>query len=211
MSRDTKAMQDDDTTNPGDAVGARRRGAVERPRPAHRGKSCADCHGDAATSMKGVAARYPAFDAGVRPPGQSRAAHQHCRASTISRRQPFAYESKDLLALSAYVAMQSRGEPIAPPDDPRLKPFLESGRDAVQRSASGQLNLSCAQCHDDNWGKSLAGNVDAAGASDRLSDLPAGMAEPRLAAAAAAQLHDRACARSPMPTARRSMSNWSFF
>ena len=25
--------------------------------------------------------------------------------------------------------------------------------------AKGQLNLSCAQCHDDNWGKHLAGNI----------------------------------------------------
>jgi sulfur-oxidizing protein SoxA len=23
----------------------------------------------------------------------------------------------------------------------------------------GQLNLSCSQCHDDNWGKNIAGNI----------------------------------------------------
>ena len=28
-----------------------------------------------------------------------------------------------MLALTAFVAMQSRGEPIAPPDDPRLQPL----------------------------------------------------------------------------------------
>ncbi len=63
-----------------------------------------------------------------------------------------------MLALSAYVAMQSRGEPIAPPDDPRLKPFLDKGR-ALFTERQGQLNLSCAQCHDDNWGKHLAGSI----------------------------------------------------
>ena len=56
------------------------------------------------------------------------------------------------------VGMQSRGEPIAPPDDPRLQPFIEAGRELFNRR-QGQLNLSCAQCHDDNWGKQLAGNV----------------------------------------------------
>ena len=62
-----------------------------------------------------------------------------------------------MLAISAFVAMQSRGEPIAPPDDPRLSPFREAGR-MLYNTRQGQLNLSCGQCHDDNWGKSLAGN-----------------------------------------------------
>jgi sulfur-oxidizing protein SoxA len=42
--------------------------------------------------------------------------------------------------------------------DARLAPFLESGRRRFQ-SRQGQIDLSCAQCHDDNWGKSLAGNA----------------------------------------------------
>ena len=63
-----------------------------------------------------------------------------------------------MLALTAYVAMQSRGEPIAPPADPRLQPFIDKGRAAFNQR-QGQLNLSCAQCHDDNWGKHLAGNT----------------------------------------------------
>jgi len=41
-------------------------------------------------------------------------------------------------------------------DDERTKPFLEAGRDLFNRR-QGQLNLSCAQCHDDNWGQKLAG------------------------------------------------------
>jgi len=156
MSRDNKAMQDDDTSNPGmlavldgEALWAARTGAS--------GKSCADCHGDAKTGMKGVAARYPAFDA-----ASGRPVNLEQRIN-ISREQnqkaePFAHESKEMLALSAYVAMQSRGEPIAPPDDPRLQPFIEKGR-ALFNRRQGQLNLSCAQCHNDNWGKHLAGNT----------------------------------------------------
>jgi sulfur-oxidizing protein SoxA len=40
----------------------------------------------------------------------------------------------------------------------RMLEFLESGR-ALFHRRQGQLNLSCSQCHDDNWGKRLAGNV----------------------------------------------------
>jgi len=67
-------------------------------------------------------------------------------------------ESDELLALSAYVARQSRGQPIAPPNDERLAPFAAAGRDFFNKR-QGQLNLSCALCHDDNWGKRLAGNI----------------------------------------------------
>jgi L-cysteine S-thiosulfotransferase len=156
MSPTNKAMQDDDTSNPG-MLAVLDGEALWQLKAGATGKSCADCHGDAKVSMKGVAARHPAFDAGAGRPvnleqriNQSRAAHQQA--------QPLPYESKDLLALTAYVALQSRGEPIAPPDDPRLAPFIEKGR-ALFTERQGQLNLSCNQCHDDNWGKSLAGNT----------------------------------------------------
>ena len=60
------------------------------------------------------------------------------------------------MSLAAYITYQSRGQPIAPPDDPRLAPFREQGAEIYQRR-QGQLNLSCAICHDDNAGKKLAG------------------------------------------------------
>jgi sulfur-oxidizing protein SoxA len=66
-------------------------------------------------------------------------------------------EGRELLALSAYVGRQSRGIPIEIPITERSKPFLDAGRTAFNRR-QGQLNLSCAQCHEQNWGKSLAGN-----------------------------------------------------
>ncbi len=48
-------------------------------------------------------------------------------------------ESKELLGLSAYIALQSRGMPIAPPDtDPRLLPFVrpEKASSIVGRGSS---------------------------------------------------------------------------
>ena len=155
MSRETRAMQDDDTTNPGmlsvlegESFWRRKTGAAAR--------ACADCHGDARASMKGVAARYPAFDAAAKRPVNLEQRINMC----VSERQqaaPFPYESRELLALSAYVAVQSRGSPIEIAIDARTKPFLDAGRDTFYRR-QGQLNLACTQCHDGNWGKKLAGN-----------------------------------------------------
>ena len=70
---------------------------------------------------------------------------------------PLAYESREILALSAYVGRQSRGLPIEISITEKMKPFLESGRAAFSRR-QGQLNIACVQCHDGEWGKSLAGN-----------------------------------------------------
>ena len=156
LSRDNKAMQDDDTSNPA-MLSVLDGEALWNTKAGQSGKSCADCHGDAKTSMKGVAARYPAFDAVSSQPVDIEQRINLSRQRD-QKAEPFGYESRDMLALSAYVALQSRGEPIAPHDDPRLAPFLDKGR-ALYNQRQGQLNLSCAQCHDDNWGKHLAGNV----------------------------------------------------
>ncbi len=155
MSRETRAMQDDDTANPG-LLWVLEGGTIWSRKSA-AGKACADCHGDARTSMKGVAARYPAFDAAR---GRPLNLEQRINACRVERQQapPLAWESRELLALTAYVARQSRGMPIESVSDPRTQPFVEAGR-ALWDRRQGQLNLACAQCHDDHWGQQLAGNV----------------------------------------------------
>ena len=155
MSRETQKIQDDDATNPGTLWVLDGEALWESKAGAQR--SCADCHGDAKTGMKGVAARYPAFDPARRKPLTLEQRINACRAER-QKAPAFAYESKELLALEAYVARQSRGMPIAPKIDARTKPFLDAGREAFHRR-QGQLNLSCSLCHDDNWGKKLAGSV----------------------------------------------------
>jgi sulfur-oxidizing protein SoxA len=154
MGPDTRAMQDDDTTNPGmlwvldgEALWRRKEGEAQ--------KSCADCHGNASESMKGVAARYPAFNAALGRPVNLDQRINICRADQ-QKAQALRLESKELLALSAYVARQSRGLPAAVAIDERTRPFLEAGRATFYRR-QGQLNFACAQCHDDNWNGKLAG------------------------------------------------------
>ena len=156
MSPDTKAMQDEDTANPGmlfvldgEALWKRKAGSAD--------KACADCHNDARISMKGVAAHYPAFEKALGKPVDLEARINLCRTNH-QQASPFAYESRELLALTAYVAQQSRGMPIAAGDDSELAPFVEKGH-ALFMQRQGQLNLGCTNCHDDNWDKKLAGSA----------------------------------------------------
>ena len=156
MTPDTKQMQDDDTTNPGmlwvldgEKLWARKAGAG--------GKACADCHNDARASMKGIAARYPAFDKALGRPVDLEQRINLCRANH-QQASPLAYESRDLLALTAFVAHQSRGAPIETGSDPQLAPFIAKGRELFMQR-QGQLNLGCTNCHDDAWDKHLAGSA----------------------------------------------------
>jgi L-cysteine S-thiosulfotransferase len=150
MSRETRAMQDDDIANPatlwvldGEALWNRKAGASN--------KACAECH---ASGMKGVAARYPTLHK-----GKLVNLGQRINACRVEQQKAvaFEYETRDLLALTAYVGRQSRGLPIdVSVDDKKLQ--FEKGREFFFRR-QGQLNMACSQCHDEQAGKRLVGNV----------------------------------------------------
>lgn len=155
MTPDTRAMQDDGTANPGmlwvldgEALWKRKVGSAD--------KACADCHHDASASMKGVAAHYPAFDKALGRPVNLEQRINLCRTNH-QQASPLAYESRDLLALTAFVARQSNGAAIELGSDPELEPFIAKGRELFMQR-QGQLNLGCTNCHDDNWDKRLAGS-----------------------------------------------------
>jgi L-cysteine S-thiosulfotransferase len=156
MTPETQAMQNDDTANPG-MLWVLDGESIWKKKEGSAGKACADCHGDAAASMKGVAARYPAFDKALGRPVDLEQRINLCRTGQ-QQATPLAFESRDLLALTAFVARQSRGSPIEAGDDPQLEPFVAKGR-ALYTQRQGQLNLACANCHDDNWDKRLAGSA----------------------------------------------------
>jgi sulfur-oxidizing protein SoxA len=156
MAPDSQAIQNDDTANPG-MLWVLDGEALWKSKAGAAAKSCADCHNDASSSMRGVAARYPAFDAKLGHPVNLEQRINLCR-SQQQQATPLAYESRDLLALTAFVAQQSRGMPIETGTDPQLEPFIAKGRELFTRR-QGQLNLGCANCHEDNWDKRLAGSA----------------------------------------------------
>ncbi len=156
MGPAVQAMQRDDMANPGmlwvadgEALWQAKAGRAER--------ACGDCHASAAESMRGVAARYPAFDARTERPVDLAQRINLCRERQ-QQAPPLPAESRELLALETFVALQSRGMPITPDPSPALAPFLERGA-RLYRRRIGQLDLSCAQCHDARAGDRLGGSV----------------------------------------------------
>jgi sulfur-oxidizing protein SoxA len=154
MTPSNQAMQKDMSLNPalfwvmdGEALWA------DRNNPS--AKACADCHQDVKQSMKGVAATFP-----KRVQGKLQNLEGQINQCRTSRQQSpaFAYESKPLLALSTLIAYQSRGLPIATSTDPAIEPDYKKGQ-SVYFQRIGQLNLSCAQCHDDRAGLKLASST----------------------------------------------------
>lgn len=102
---------------------------------------CASCH----ASMKGVAARYPRVADGKVVTLEAMVRH----------REPFAWESGELLGLTTYIASQSRGLPIG---GELAAADVERGRNEYFRRR-GQMNLACAHCHDANAGKRIGGET----------------------------------------------------
>ncbi len=155
MSARIQAMQRDDLQNPGMLWVAD--GEALWKKPVGTGRSCASCHGDARQSMKGVAARYPDWDPIERRPVSLSQRVDLCR-QRHQRATPLPPESADRLALEVYVVHQSRGLAVAPSAAPELVAPRERGRRRYGQRV-GQLNLSCAQCHDHLAGRSLGGST----------------------------------------------------
>jgi sulfur-oxidizing protein SoxA len=102
---------------------------------------CASCH----ASMKGVAARYPKVVGGKAVTLEAMVRH----------RQPFAWESDELLALTTYIAYQSRGMAIG---ESLSDEDVRNGRREYFRRR-GQMNLACTHCHDANAGKRIGADT----------------------------------------------------
>ena len=164
MSPALQALQRDTSQNPG-MLWVQDGAALWRTPPpapalpragAPAPKSCADCHGDPARSLAGVAARYPAWDATSGQALNLAGRVNACRARYQHAAQPLEPDHPDLLGLTAYLGNLSRGMPLAPPGDARLAALRSQG-EAWWRTRLGQLNLSCANCHDQLAGRRLAG------------------------------------------------------
>ena len=156
MGASTQALQRDDTQNPA-MLWVQEGAALWDGKAGRSGASCADCHGPAASSMRGVAARYPAFDATTQAPIDLGQRINQCRQSR-QQAGALAPDSQPLLSLASFVAIQSRGMPVAPPADPRLAPYLERGAQLFSQRL-GQLDLSCAHCHAQRAGLRLGSSL----------------------------------------------------
>jgi sulfur-oxidizing protein SoxA len=161
--KDVRALQADDFGNPG-MLWVARGEKLWNAQAGRSQKSCASCHRDAPAAMKGVATRYPRMDASSKQLLNLEARINQCR----DRRQgadALRYESEELLALTAYVAHQSRGMPVNVEINETNRAHFERGREKYYRR-QGQMNLACTHCHEQNAGRKLLADTISEGHSN---------------------------------------------
>jgi L-cysteine S-thiosulfotransferase len=115
------------------------------------GKSCASCHGDASETMAGVAAAYPKWDSDAKRPVNVELQIDKCRQNNMQA-DPYKFDSAEQKALTTFLKHQSLGQPVALDlSQGELQSWWDKGKD-LYYLRTGQLNLSCANCHEDNNG-----------------------------------------------------------
>jgi L-cysteine S-thiosulfotransferase len=150
QSAQTRALEADEFANPGVLWVTQGEGLWNAKRGSEN-KSCADCH--RVLDMKGVAARLPAHSPAARRVLNLDATINQC--VTGKQKAPaLPMESSELLALSAYVAHQSKGLPLNVDVTGPAHDTYQHGK-ALYFQRIGQMNLACTHCHDRNWGKTL--------------------------------------------------------
>jgi len=156
LSPEMQRQQADETRNPAFFWVEQGRELFSR-KPGANGQACVSCHAEPQQSLRGAATRYPQVDAASGKLLNLEGRIEQCRVERQG--QPaFGYETPELLSLTAYAASLSRGLPLDVRTDGAAKPFYEAGRAMFERR-QGQLNLSCAQCHDGLVGQKLRGDT----------------------------------------------------
>ncbi|MBI3706659.1 MAG: sulfur oxidation c-type cytochrome SoxA [Proteobacteria bacterium] len=152
---ETRRLQDHDDDNPGFLWVERGEAMWVEPAGAD-GKSCASCHGKAA-SMRGVGATYPKVSKETGRLFTLEHQVNYCRTERM-KSAALVWNSDDLLAITAFVMHQSRGLPLAVATDGPAAPFFERGAE-LYRTRRGQLNAACEYCHVRNSGNHLRADL----------------------------------------------------
>ena len=145
---ETRAMQMDDFDNPGMIF-------VEQGQDewakvdGSEGKSCSSCHNDM-DSMAGVKATYPKWNAEA---GEVRTLQMQVNACRTERMgaDAWKYDSGTAINMEAALSSVSRGLPVNVAIDGPAQATWEKGKE-LYYTRTGQLELSCANCHEDSYG-----------------------------------------------------------
>lgn len=148
---ETRELETDTFQNPG-LLGVEVGEALWSEVEGTAGKSCASCHGDAAESMKDVGATYPKWHAKSGKPVNVEQQINFCRVDNMGA-EPYKFDKAGQKPLTAYIKHQALGKPVQVDlEQGEMKAWWERGKETYYRR-TGQLNLSCASCHEKNNGK----------------------------------------------------------
>ena len=160
---ETRAIQDDDFENPA-MLWVDSGGELWEEVEGEAGKSCANCHGDAAESMAEVGTTYPVYFEPWKKLMNIEQRINLCRTENM-KATPWKWESRELLSMTAFVRHQSRGKPMNVKIDGPAAPFYEKGKDFYNQRR-GQLDMACKNCHEDNAGNMMRANLLSQGQSN---------------------------------------------
>jgi sulfur-oxidizing protein SoxA len=146
-SQETQAMQADDFDNPG-MLGVESAIAMFNTEMGSEGKSCASCH-ENPEGLRGVRATYPKWD---EEHGQVQTVEMQVNECLTERMgaEEWKYTSGDMTNMSALISSVSRGLPVNVAIDGPAQSVWEQGKE-IYYTRFGQLELSCANCHEDNY------------------------------------------------------------
>lgn len=151
-SAETQSLQMDDFENPGMIAvdtGLELWETVE----GSEGKSCASCHDDVEDSMAGVRAQMPKWSEAANKPATLENTINTCRTERMGA-EAWKWEAPQMLAMTALVGLQSRGMPVDVQTDGPMQSWWEKGKD-LYYTRVGQLDMSCSNCHEANYGKNI--------------------------------------------------------
>ena len=107
--------------------------------------------------MSGVGATYPKYHEGSGRPINLEQRINLCRTKNMEA-EAWPWESDELLAVTAYLRYLSRGFPVDVKVDGKATPFFARGEALFYRRL-GQLDMSCAHCHEATYGHHLRANL----------------------------------------------------
>lgn len=148
---ETRALEADSFQNPG-MLYVERGEEIWNTVDGAAGKSCASCHGDAAESMANVGASFPKWDADAKRPINVELQIDKCRVNNMQA-EAYKFDAEDQKALTTFVKHQALGKPVEVDlSQGEMQSWWDKGKE-VYYTRTGQLNLSCASCHEENNGK----------------------------------------------------------
>lgn len=147
-SDETQAMEMDDFDNPGMIFVEQ---AIETWNTAEgsEGKACADCHG-APEEMAGVKPTYPRWNEAAGEVFTLQMAVNDCRVNRMGA-DAWKTDKGGSVPMEALLSSVSRGLPMNVAIDGPGRATWEKGRE-IYYTRYGQLQLSCANCHEENNG-----------------------------------------------------------
>jgi sulfur-oxidizing protein SoxA len=151
-SDETQAVQMDDFDNPAFIFVDQARD-VWNTVEGSEGNSCASCHGTPEESMEGVRAVYPKWNEGAEEVRTLAMQINACRTENMGA-EPYKYDSQPMARMEALISVPSRGMTVDVATDGPVRETWERGKE-IYYTRFGQLELACANCHEDNYGNMI--------------------------------------------------------